>query len=456
MGAAPGSEGGRTGPKRKKEPRRMHPTRPETGNPGRKNPIMTDFSLRAARIQLGALLAALALAIVIALGITTGAFVLSFAVQRDLARQALIPENLTWIFPAIVDSAILGSTIAIVIISKLKMNRRDRGFYIALAVSVVVISILGNAFHAYNAAVDAREFTESGGDLGFIPLAPAIAAALAIIPPALVLAFTHGITVLVKAVGIAYAAYRELVDSHAQNPQPVAPAESAVPTESAAPTVDVATEAEPSDAKTQVDAHHSFHAVLASPASRNAVAGTGALATLSLLTVQGPLQAACAGAATAAAWWLLRRLARPTPTAAQIQDDEKIERDFASDCETIASLDEKPSADFAPTFETVSSSDATATGTTPTPTQNLSALKKFVANSDLPETVKDTAVRKLTNLNLTWETIALESKPPVAISTAWRRYQQFEKEARAAGFTSPPLPDLRSAENIAEHELTTV
>ena|GEM_PF-6142150 len=37
-----------------------------------KNPIMNDFSLRAARIQLGALLAALALAIVIALGITRG------------------------------------------------------------------------------------------------------------------------------------------------------------------------------------------------------------------------------------------------------------------------------------------------------------------------------------------------------------------------------------------------
>ncbi|WP_336874183.1 DUF2637 domain-containing protein [Rhodococcus qingshengii] len=411
---------------------------------------MTDFSLRAARIQLGALLAALALAIVIALGITTGAFVLSFAVQRDLARQALIPENLTWIFPAIVDSAILGSTIAIVIISKLKMNRRDRGFYIALAVSVVVISILGNAFHAYNSAVDAREFTASGGDLGFIPLAPAIAAALAIIPPALVLAFTHGITVLVKAVGIAYAAYRELIDSHAQNPQPVAPAESA------APAAEIAMEAEPSAAKTQVGAHPSFHAVFASSSSRNAVAGTGALATLALLTVQGPIQAACAGAATAAAWWLLRRLARPTTTAAQIQDDEKNGRDFASDFATIATLDGKLGADFAPAFETVSSSDATTTGTTPTPTQNLSALKKFIANSDLPETVKDTALRKLTNLNLTWETIAVESKPPVAISTAWRRYQQFEKEARAAGFTSPPLPDLRSAENIAEHELTTV
>ncbi|MFA3900235.1 DUF2637 domain-containing protein, partial [Rhodococcus qingshengii] len=140
--------------------------------------------------QLGALLAALALAIVIALGITTGAFVLSFAVQRDLARQALLLEHLTWIFPAIVDSAILGATIAIVIISKLNMNKRDRGFYIALAVSVVVISILGNAYHAYHAAIAAQESIGGGGDLGFIPLTPAIAAAIAIIPPTLVLAFT--------------------------------------------------------------------------------------------------------------------------------------------------------------------------------------------------------------------------------------------------------------------------
>ena len=60
----------------------MLPLGPCFYTPIRKNPIMNDFSLRAARIQLGALLAALALAlaIVIALGITTGAFVLSFAV----------------------------------------------------------------------------------------------------------------------------------------------------------------------------------------------------------------------------------------------------------------------------------------------------------------------------------------------------------------------------------------
>ena len=83
-------------------------------------------------------------------------------------------------------------------------------------------------------------------------------------------------------------------------------------------------------------------------------------------------------------------------------------------------------------------------------------LMAFIATSNLKKDVKDTAVRKLTNPNLTWEIIALESKPPVAISTAWRRYEKFDIAARAAGFTSPPLPDLRSAENIADRELATV
>ncbi len=93
------------------------------------------------------------------------------------------------------------------------MNERDRGFYIALAVSVVAISILGNAYHAYRAAIAVQESIDGGGDLGLIPLAPAIAAAIAIIPPALVLAFTHGITILVKAVGTAYATYRAIVEN---------------------------------------------------------------------------------------------------------------------------------------------------------------------------------------------------------------------------------------------------
>lgn len=318
---------------------------------------MTNFSLRAARVQLIALLAALALAIAIALGITTGAFVLSFAVQRDLARQALIPEHLTWIFPAIVDSAILGATIAIVILSKLKMDKRDKGFYFALAITVVVISILGNAYHAYHAAVTAREFIGDGGDLGFTPLVPAIAAAIAIIPPALVLAFTHGITVLVKAVGVAYAAFREIVESATDNADP----------QSAAPD----------------------------------------------LTGGGPIRASV--------------------TSVQLDPDRS--EDATVEASPIGHED-----GFADVAQSLSGSKTSA--------DSIDDLIEFIHRSNLAETVKDTALRKLENPTFTWEKIAQGSEPPVVVSTAWRRYEKFDIAARAAGFDSPPLPDLRAAENV--------
>ncbi|MFI5436189.1 DUF2637 domain-containing protein [Rhodococcus baikonurensis] len=363
---------------------------------------MTDFSLRAARIQLGALLAALALAIVIALGITTGAFVLSFAVQRDLARQALIPEHLTWIFPAIVDSAILGATIAIVIISKLNMNKRDRGFYIALAVSVVVISILGNAYHAYHAAIAAQESIDGGGDLGFIPLAPAIAAAIAIIPPALVLAFTHGITILVKAVGMAYAAYRAIVEN--------------------------ATDSE--EAKS-VASDLAGHEQIRNPRSGGKIAHDGA--------------------------HLVEAERNEDATTADTQTDQgELIADFAEpffvDEMTDEGLDDIDTQDTIAEFPHRQDAEEAHADIDP----GIDDLMAFIASSDLAKNVKDTAVRKLTNQNLTWETIALESKPSVAISTAWRRYVKFDNAAREAGFTSPPLPDLRSAESPADHELTTV
>ncbi|MBY6382463.1 MULTISPECIES: hypothetical protein [Rhodococcus] len=76
--------------------------------------------------------------------------------------------------------------IAIVTVSKLNANTWDRGFCIALAV-VVVIRIRGNAFHSCCASIAAQEFLDGGGRLGFNPLAPAIAAATAITPPAVVL-----------------------------------------------------------------------------------------------------------------------------------------------------------------------------------------------------------------------------------------------------------------------------
>ncbi|MFE5788366.1 DUF2637 domain-containing protein [Rhodococcus erythropolis] len=342
-----------------------------------------------------------ALAIVIALGNTTGAFVLSFAVQRDLARQALISEHLTWIFPAIVDSAILGATI--VIISKLNMNKRDRGSYIALAVSVVVISILGNAYHAYHAAIAAQESIDGGGDLGFTPLAPAIAAAIAIIPPALVLAFTHGITILVKAVGMAYAAYRAIVEN--------------------------ATDSE--DAMSIASDLTVGRGPIRVPQPREKIAHNIAEQEDDDLDVDAKAVDAKAGNEDAVA-----DFAEP----------------FSVD-ETMNDLDEIPDPqDSATEFPDRRAAEEAQDDTD----ADIDDLMAFIARSNLAKNVKDTAVRKLTNPNLTWETIALESKPPVATSTAWRRYEKFDTAAREAGFDSPPLPDLRAAENPMRSELTTV
>ncbi|MFC9356434.1 DUF2637 domain-containing protein [Rhodococcus sp. NPDC057014] len=172
---------------------------------------MNDLSIRAARIQLRALIAALIVAIVIAVGITTGAFVLSFAVQRDLALQGTIPHHLTWIFPAIVDGAILGATIAIVALSKINGSATGKRFFLWLAVVVVFISVFGNAYHAYRAAEAAARRVAAGIDLGYTPLTPTGASLIAVIPPLLVLAFTHGVGILIKAIGTAHTEYTAVV-----------------------------------------------------------------------------------------------------------------------------------------------------------------------------------------------------------------------------------------------------
>ncbi|NMD64209.1 DUF2637 domain-containing protein [Rhodococcus globerulus] len=354
---------------------------------------MNDFSLRAARIQLGALLAALVLAILIALGITTGAFVLSFAVQRDLAIQATIPEHLAWIFPVIVDGAILGSTIAIVLISKLKVSGWDKGFYIALAVFVVLISILGNAYHAFNGAGEARATLASGGVVGYVPLEPAVAALIAIVPPLLVLAFTHGCGVLIKATGVAYADYRTQIDEHAMVVAGTPVAE---------------TNQEPDTAP-----ENDFAVDL--PQFSNDIAAESA-------TAQNPMDIDHSPALYAP---------EPSPHA---EYEDAIPVGFEGE----------PELDTDTVPPVASEVDLFA------------ELEQFIAQSDLPGSVKETARRKLKDPSLTWEAIAQSSNPPVVTSTAWRRYERFDTAARAAGFTNPPLFDMRSAETFHDEELASV
>ena len=346
---------------------------------------MTDFNLRAARIQLGALLVALVIAILIALGITTGAFVLSFAVQRDLARQALIPEHLTWIFPAIVDSAIFGATIAIVILSKLKVNRWDKRFYIALAVGVVAISILGNAYHAFHAAVAAQATVDNGGVLGFVPLAPAVAAAIAIIPPVLVLAFTHGVGILIKAIGAAHAQYSELVRSadHATAP---------LDTVDAQVVARIEIDTEPSNVS-------------------NGVAPVDYVALVPVDTAEDV-----------------------APDAAPID----MTRDVAPDVAAASPSFLAP--EFAP-------DDFAAGSVLPEP-QTVEQLLTFIDTADLDQEVKETARLKITRPHLTFAELA-DATHVRAASTAMRRYKRAEEAAIAAGFTIPPLPTLDQLPDMA-------
>lgn len=83
-------------------------------------------------------------------------------------------------------------------------------------------------------------------------------------------------------------------------------------------------------------------------------------------------------------------------------------------------------------------------------------LMAFIAGSDLAKNVKDTAVHKLTNPNLTWETIALESKPPVATSTAWRRYGSSIPQPEKQASTVRRCPTCEPPRNPMRSELTTV
>lgn len=177
---------------------------------------MNQLNEAAARIQLRGLIAAVILAILLAIGITAGAFVLSFSVLTDLARQAGIPTDLAFLFPLIVDGAILGATIAAVTLNRISGTSQGKAFFLWLLVAVVCISVAGNAYHAWSAAESAARNAATAAT----SLAPLPAALIAVIPPLLVLAFTHGISVLIKAIG---SAYREAAGAVADQPADVAP-----------------------------------------------------------------------------------------------------------------------------------------------------------------------------------------------------------------------------------------
>lgn len=366
---------------------------------------MTDLNLRAARIQLYGLIAALVFAILVAIGLTAGAFTLSFSVLRDLATQGLMPAQWAWIFPTIVDGAILGATIAVVVLSKITGSDEGKRFFVGLLVAVVCISVVGNAYHAYKAAQEAARKIAQGIDIGFIPLAPVGAAVIAIIAPVLVLAFSHGIGILIKAIGNAYAEYNELVNAVAS-----------------------------ADATTETVAWQNDKPVVSVDEPILDCSVVDAIPTPDV--VDDPFESA-AGA------YIETPVTRPrvddvAPVAPAIAPVAPSVAHIAPDAHDVA-----PTPAVAPTVAADYATSALDADSTPEePEQTTEALLAFIAQAPgLSTQVRETARLKIIDPDMTFAAIA-ELTGGVAASTAMRRYNKAEEAAFAAGFTMPPLPDL--------------
>jgi hypothetical protein len=343
-------------------------------------------------------------------------------VQRDLALQAGIPHHLTWIFPAIVDGAILGSTIAVVALSKIGGSAIGKRFFLGLAVVVVFINFFGNANHAYRAGEAAARNVAAGIELGYTPLSPTGASLIAIIPPLLVLAFTHGIGILIKAIGTAHMEYSAVVrdprhreqqwagedtgtDSRNSAPKPRSVDRNAgrnaqLVASTAAPGVDVASAAESSEpdraraAATRPDMDRDVAAALqpkeTDPADLTGVAGQSEEHQKRSI-----------------------RNALHSPAAA---------------AQEISNAPDDPPQSFV----------------LPDETQTIDNLLAFIdACADFEPIVKETARLRISEQRSYAEIATLTNAK--AASTAMRRFDKVAQRAVEEGFRTPPLPEIDDA-----------
>lgn len=77
--------------------------------------------------------------------VIVGAFVVSFAVLRDLAAQFGIPANVAWIWPVIVDGTIAAATT--VLYAGRQLERRQKRLPAFALMLFVLVSVVGNVAH---------------------------------------------------------------------------------------------------------------------------------------------------------------------------------------------------------------------------------------------------------------------------------------------------------------------
>lgn len=112
--------------------------------------------------------------------IAAGAFWLSFTALADLARRSGIAATQAWAWPLIVDGIIVVGTVAVVALG----GQRGAWYPWALLMIGAAVSVAANSIHAVVAA-----------DADVLPI---LAAAVAAVPPFVLLAITHLTVVLTQ------------------------------------------------------------------------------------------------------------------------------------------------------------------------------------------------------------------------------------------------------------------
>ena len=115
------------------------------------------------------------------IGISAGAFWLSWTALTRLALMAGVPAWQAWAWPLIVDGLIVVATISVVTMS----GRSGAWYPWLLLITAALVSVAGNAVHATLPA-DAT-------------LSPVLAAMIAAVPPVVLLAVTHLTAILTRS-----------------------------------------------------------------------------------------------------------------------------------------------------------------------------------------------------------------------------------------------------------------
>ena len=124
-----------------------------------------------------------AVAVAITVGIAISSFILSFAALSDLARRTGSWTGwLPYLWPGIVDGAIVLATMGILATAAYPDQRRNRQFFWAMLAVGALVSVGGNALHAILPAT--------------APLPTWLAFGVACVPPAGILGSTHAVQIL--------------------------------------------------------------------------------------------------------------------------------------------------------------------------------------------------------------------------------------------------------------------